>query len=128
MLFYIIEGAVPVLTWFLVVALIRAFAKDYERHQKTAKIHALLTLSSCALVFILVRLGHSLDKGSAPEWILTVHLIIIYLMIPSLVALMVTGSKRIRAVHVPLAYFYTVNWVLALVTGCMIFLFSKGYI
>lgn len=127
MLLYIVESAVPLLTANLVYAGILAKRGDIERHKKWAGIHAITTWVSSILVFVLVRLGFRMGDG-APDWIMDVHLVIIWAIPPMLAVLMFTGLKGIRKVHLPLAAIYSLNWMAALVTGAMIFAADQGWI
>ena len=125
-LLYLVEGLVPVLTFLLVWAGWAAWKKDIARHKKIAASHAVATWASTAVVAILVQMGYTTGK-KAPEWILEIHLVIIYLIPLLLVILMFTGLSGKRKIHLPLALFYAVNWVAALVTGGMIFASVRGW-
>ncbi len=127
MLLYTVEAAVPLLTWLLIWAGTLALRGETSRHRKIATIHALATWVSYVIVIAMVRLGYSME-GKAPEWILDTHLVIIYLIPPTLVALMATGFGGKGSIHKKLALFHTINWAAALVTGAMIFLMARGYL
>lgn len=127
MLLYVVESAVPLLTANLVYAAMLARRKDIAGHKKWAGIHAITTWVSSILVFTLVRLGFKMGEG-APEWIMNVHLVIIWSIPPMLVILMWSGLKGIRKVHIPLMVIYSINWAAALVTGAMIFAADRGWI
>jgi len=126
-LLYIVEAAVPLLTWLMVWALALGLKQNFARHKKIAFSHAIATWASYAIVILLVRLGFTMG-GNAPDWIVDTHLVIIYLIPPLLVALMVTGLKKKRAPHGKIVIIYVVTWSAALVTGAMIFLMDRGYL
>ena len=127
MLLYIVESAVPLLTANLIYAGMLAKRKDIAGHKKWAGIHAVTTWVSCFLVYGLVKLGYKMGDG-APDWIMDVHLVIIWAIPPMLAILMWSGLKGIRKVHLPMMAIYSLNWVAALVTGAMIFMADRGYL
>lgn len=126
MLLYIVEAAIPILTWLFFWAGILALKKNKEKHAKIATIHAVSVWGSYLVVWILILMGQSL-KGNAPRWIVDTHLVIIYIIPALLVFMMISGRKGVRKVHIPLAVTYTILWAAALVTGAMIFLAHRGY-
>jgi len=127
MFLYTVEAAVPILTWLLVWAGRLALKGEASRHRRIATIHAMATWISYVIVIVMVRLGYSME-GKTPGWILNTHLVIIYLIPPTLVALMVTGFGGKRSIHTKFAIFHTINWIAALTTGAMIFLMARGYL
>jgi uncharacterized membrane protein YozB (DUF420 family) len=124
-LLYLIEGDIPILTFFLVWAGLLALKGNIKKHKKIAIIHAIATWLSCLLVIVLVRMGFE-TGGNAPKWLMNIHLVIIYTIPPALVILMATGLKGMRSFHKRFALFYIVVWSGALLTGFMIFLKVKG--
>lgn len=125
-LLYVVESAVPILTALLIWAGALALRKNIEKHKKIAASHALATWISSIAVVILVRLGFTMG-GGAPDWILNIHLAIIYAIPPWLVLLAMTGLWGKRSVHKGFAGAYVVLWGLALVTGAMIFAMDRGW-
>lgn len=126
LLLYAVEGIVPVLTALFVWAGVLALKQEKEKHKKIAAAHAVSTWVASAAVALLVRLGYTIG-GEAPEWIMSIHLVIIYLIPPWLVLLAVTGLAGKRSAHAPLAAAYAVLWTAALVTGAMIFAMARGW-
>jgi len=127
LLLYLIEGAVPLLTFLLVWALFLALKKDIGKHKRVATIYAAATWVSTILVGVLVRMGFVIGEN-APKWIMDIHLVFIYGILPLLLALMVTAYKGKRLVHIGLAVTYVVFWCGALVTGAMIFMLHHKWI
>ena len=70
-------------------------------------------------------MGYAVD-GKAPQWLMSLHLVIIYMIPPMLVALIILGVKGKRKTHIPLAVCYLIIWSGALITGAMIFLSGRG--
>lgn len=127
MLFYIVESATPLLTILLLWAAWEVLKKkNVQKHRKVALVHAGATVASLVLVVLLVRLGYQMGE-KAPEWILSLHLKIIYFGVALLVMVAATGLKRKKRIHFPLAIVYVLNWAAALVTGAMIFGMHKGW-
>ncbi|HJM82447.1 MAG TPA: hypothetical protein QF720_02495 [Nitrospinota bacterium] len=127
LLLYIVESAVPILTVLLIWAVYNAWKKNILAHRKAATLHAVATLVSTALVFVLVRLGYSVGE-EAPKWIRDIHFVIIY-QIPILLGfLMYFGLSGRRKIHKRFAIYYLLIWTAALATGLMIFLTHNGLI
>ncbi|MGK7345301.1 MAG: hypothetical protein ACNS63_05785 [Candidatus Nitrospinota bacterium M3_3B_026] len=126
LLLYAVEGVVPILTALFVWAGVLALKQEKEKHKKIAGAHAVSTWVASAAVVVLVRLGYTMG-GGAPEWIMNIHLAIIYLIPPWLVLLAITGLAGKRGAHMPLAGVYSVLWTAALVTGAMIFAMDRGW-
>jgi len=126
LLLYVVEGIAPILTALLVWAGALALRQEKEKHKKIAATHALGTWVSSIAVVVLTRLGYSMG-GKAPDWIMNIHLAIIYAIPPWLVLLAMTGLGGKRMAHMTLAFAYAVLWAAALVTGAMIFMMSHGW-
>ena len=127
MLLYVVEGAVPILTYFLYDAISKALRKEHPAHRKSAIRHAIATIVSSILVVALVRIGFTIG-GKAPQWIMTVHMVFIYSIFPLLAALYFTSRPKRRKFHLVAATLYGLNWLAALGTGLMIFLMARGYV
>ncbi len=127
MLLYLIESAVPLLTFLLVWTLILALKKNIGKHKKIAIIYAVSTCVSIILVAVLVRVGFVIGEN-APKWIMDIHLVFIYGILPLLLGLVVTAFKGKRFLHIGLAVTYLVFWCGSLVTGAMIFMMHHNWI
>jgi len=127
LLLYLIESAVPLLTFLLVWTLVLALKKNIGKHKKIATIYAVSTFVSIVLVAILVRMGFVIGEN-APKWIMSIHLVFIYGILPLLLGLMVTALKEKRSLHIGLAVTYLVFWCGSLVTGAMIFMMHHNWI
>ncbi|MBI4667317.1 MAG: hypothetical protein HY751_13015 [Nitrospinae bacterium] len=127
MLLYVVEADIPILVWLLGWALVLAMKGDHEKHKKVAIWHGVATWASAAIVFVLVRMGFRMGQ-SAPEWILDLHLNIIYTIPPLLILLAITAMNRKSLAHKGTAAAYLMLWAAALVTGGMIFAMDRGWI
>ena len=127
MLLYVIESAVPLLSGLFIWAAILALKGDYEKHKKVAMSFAIVTWLSYIVVIILVRFGHNID-GKAPEWIVNLHMLIIYYIPPALALMAYTGITGKKPMHKKVAISLAVAWLGALVTGAMIFITARGYV
>jgi len=106
---------------------VRALKGDRAGHRRVAIYHAVATWVSYIIVITLVRLGFELE-GKAPEWIVSLHLAIIYAIPPLLALMLFTGLKSLKSVHKALAASYVAIWSGALITGFMIFLMARKLI
>lgn len=127
MLFYTVETAIPLLTALLIWAWMMARRHDFARHKKIAMSHAAATWASYVVVIVMVELGYTMG-GKAPEWIMNLHLVIIYIIAPLIAVMMFTGFSGKRVAHRALAFSYLTLWTAALITGGMIFMMDKGYL
>lgn len=121
----VLKIAVAAVTLLLAAALVAVVRGNVRLHGRLNVIFFVLTMTAVALFELLLRIGPYVEPGWAVTngWtpfqrqVLRVHLCFVIPLMVVLPLMLMTGLKRWRRLHLPLAIVFSILWLGMLVTG-----------
>lgn len=121
----VLKIAVSAVTLILLAALVALACGKVRLHGRINIVFFVLTIATVILFELLIRLGSLIEPGwsitagwTEPQlFALRIHLCFVIPLMAVLPAMLVTGLRRYRRVHIGLAVIFSIQWLGMLVTG-----------